>query len=611
MNIFVFRRIGLWLLVPLMLFGIFVGGLMTWHHDTQLYGGEEQKGELIGCTESAEVNCDIVNTSEYSEIAGVPIATLAIPFYATVLALAVFGIRGREGARALVVAAGVVALGYSGFLFYISKTQLHYVCAWCIRLYFVNAGILVLGLLGGKPRLPDKNLLVGVGSLYVGLLLLAAGGERLFRASLTGDAPTDIAKAGTSHARDPEGPAPGFSFTVKTEDDNERTLTLDPDDAWVGDRDAQVAVVMFGDLECGYCKRSSAELARLEATYGDRVLFVFKHFPMDPACNPGVKNKKHRDACLAAKASVCAQEQGVFWTFHDLAYKNQHQLGPEYLRTYATQAGADSAKYDACMASDAAMQVVRHDAEVGQSLDVHGTPRIFINGKLYRSGSSAEVMARAIEVALGADAQVAAKNAAALKGAAAAVEAVPADVPEMRDVSVGGLSFRMDSFEAAIEEEKAVSAKHEVPALKVTWYQAKEACDNAGKRLCTEEEWVTACQNARAVDDNGNGELADDMIEGTAYPYGDFHDDGRCWDDRAGDDFRPVYTGEMPGCATPTGVYDLTGNVEEWVGESPEKAVLLGGAWDTKDDHARCYRRNDSFGAGYANARTGFRCCAN
>jgi formylglycine-generating enzyme required for sulfatase activity len=54
----------------------------------------------------------------------------------------------------------------------------------------------------------------------------------------------------------------------------------------------------------------------------------------------------------------------------------------------------------------------------------------------------------------------------------------------------------------------------------------------------------------------------------------------------------------------------LTGNVEEWVGASPEQAVLLGGAFDTTEDHARCYRRNDTFGPGYASLRTGFRCCS-
>jgi protein-disulfide isomerase/uncharacterized membrane protein len=605
------RRLGLALLVPLMLFGMGVGALMTWHHDTQLYGSESQQGELIGCKESAAVNCDIVNTSEWSELFGVPIATLAIASYAAVLLLALAALRGRDGARALVALAGGVAVLGSAWLFWVSKVELGYVCAWCLRLYVVNLGILVLALLGGRLERPDRDLVVTFGAIYAGLLLVAAGGERLYRASITGGQVPEVAVHGAQRAGDPQGEAPVLSFTVQTEDERQATFTLDPDDPWTGARDAAVAVVMFGDLECGYCKRSSAELARLEASYGDRVLFVFKHFPMDPACNPGVKNKKHKAACLAAKASVCAQQQGAFWAFHDLAYKNQHQLGADYLRTYAERAGADLVKFDACMAGPEADAIVRHDAEVGASLDIHGTPRIFVNGKLYRSGTSAEVMARALEMALGATAQDAQRKAMALRADPAAEAAIPADVPPMREVSLGELRFRIDSFEASIQDGAAVSAKHQVPALRTTWFQAQAACEKAGKRLCTEEEWVSACQNARALDDNGNGELADDMIEGTAYPYGDLHDEGRCWDERQGEQFRPVYTGEMPGCVTPTGIYDLTGNLEEWVGESPERAVLLGGAWDTSEDHARCYRRNDSFGAGYASPRTGFRCCSN
>lgn len=605
------RRLSLWLLAALMVFGIFVGGLLTWHHDTQLYGSAEEQGELVGCTESAEVNCDIVNTSAYSELASVPIATLAIPFYAAVLGLALAALRGRDGARTLILAAGVLATAYSGFLFYISKTELGYVCAWCLRLYGVNLTTLVIGLLGGKPPAPSGAAVkLGLG-VYVGALVLAVGGERGFRYTLSGGSGPAVAETGTGHAHDPKGKAPELSFSVKTEDNTDATFKLDPDDAWTGNHDAKVAVVMFGDLECGYCKRSSAELARLEATYGDRVLFVFKHYPMDPACNSGVKNRKHKYACHAAVASVCAQQQGVFWAFHDLAYKNQHQLGDDYLRTYATQVGADGAKFDACVKDPATEQIVEHDAEVGASLAIHGTPRIFVNGKLYRSGSSAEVMARAIEEALGASAQDAAKNAAALHEGDDAAAAVPADVPPVQSLSLGGLNFKIDTFEDAIVDGKAVSAKHQVPALRVSWAQAKAACEAAGKRLCTEEEWVSACQNARAIDENHNGEFADDQIEGTAYPYGDYHDEGRCWDARDEDKFRPVYTGELPGCATPTGVYDLTGNVEEWVGDSEKTAVLLGGAFDTTEDHARCYRRNDTFGAGYAAPRTGFRCCSN
>jgi protein-disulfide isomerase/uncharacterized membrane protein len=569
-----------------MLFGIFVGGLMTWHHDTQLYGGAPG-GELIGCTESAQVNCDIVNTSAYSELLGVPIATLAIPFYATVLVLGVLAARGRAGARTLLLGAGALALAYSGFLFYISKSELKYVCAWCIRLYGVNLGILVLAAISPVAGVPDRRLWMTTGAIYGGLLVVAGGGERLYRQSLLGGTRTEaIAEAGT-RGRDPTQPAPALSFTVKTETDREAIFSLDPGDAWTGKRDAKVAVVMFGDLECGYCKRSSAELARLEATYGDRVLFVFKHFPMNPDCNSGVKNRKHRDACRAAEAFECARKQGLGWAFHDLAYKNQHQLGDEYLRAYAVEAGADAAAFDACVASHETSERVKQDAAVGASLDIKGTPRIFIDGKLYRSGTSAEVMARAIELALGASAQDAAKSAAGLREKQE-IAPIPEDVPASRAVSYGDLSFSIDTFEAAIVDGAAVSAKHQVPALRASWFVAKAACEKAGRRMCTEAEWVSACQGARAVDDNANGELADDMIEGTAYPYGDYHDPRRCWDGKTGDDFRPVYTGELPGCGSADGVYDMTGNVEEWVGESPERAVLLGGAFDTTEDHARC-----------------------
>ena len=624
------RKNILWLLIPALLLGLFAGGLMTWHHDVQLYGGAQV--ELIGCEESAEVNCDIVNTSEYSELLGVPLATWAIPFYGLALFLTVIGARGdekqaqeRAQARGMLAGMGVAAALLSGFLFYISKTQLGYVCAWCIRMYAVNAAILVLPLVAGRLAAP-VGLAGRAGGIWLALMVLAGGGERLWRMQMGGGDGKLLASGGKQgdHSHDPEGKAPTIKIMITTEDKNERELVLEPDDAWTGNPKAKVTVVMFGDLQCGYCKRSSAELKRLEEAYGDRVLFVFKHFPMDPSCNPGVKNNKHRYACNAAVASVCAQDQGRFWAFHDLAYKNQHQLGSDYLRTYALQSGVDGAAWDACVAGREAKARVRADAEAGTALDIHGTPRIFINGQLYRSGTSAEVMARAIEQALGATAEDAAKAASSMKENQA-VSAIAADIPTMQTVTVqtitaGAQTFRIDTFEAAIIDGKAVSGKHNVPAIGISWEKAKAACEAAGKRLCTEPEWVAACQGAAAVDDNGNGEYADDMIEGNAYPYGDFHEPGRCWDGREGktrdtpekpgEEYRPVYTGEMPGCATPTGVYDLTGNVEEWVGDAPERAALIGGAWDTSEDHARCYRRNDTFGAGYASVRTGFRCCA-
>lgn len=610
------RALALWGIVLLGLFGASVGGLMTWHHEVQLYAPDAQQGQLIGCEESASVNCDIVNTSAWSEILRVPLGTWAIAFYLTVGSLGALGLRrGKDAPIGLpLVLAGLGAVGFSAFLYHISTSELGYVCAWCLRLYLTNGALLALALTAGgpwsfEPRVFGRGLAVGLV-----LLVLTVAGQRGFRYSLTGGADVTISREARSLDHDPKGSAPALSIPVTTEDKKQATFTLDADDAWSGNPKAGVTVVMFGDFECGYCKRSSAELGRLYATYSDKVLFVFKHFPMDPACNPGVKNKKHRSACLAAKAAVCAQNQGYFWAFHDLAYKNQHRLDSAALRTYAVDVGANGNTFDACMTSPDADAVVRHDAETGASVDIHGTPRIFINGTLYRSGTSAEMMAQAIEKALGTPPEESAQRVGALKDVEPAVTAIPADVPLQRALSFGNLNVRIDTFEATIKDKKAIVGKHEIPALRTTWYEAKAACEAAGRRLCTEEEWVSACQNARATDDNQNGEFGDDMIEGTAYPYGDYHEDGRCWDAHEdapdGTAYRPVYTGEMPGCVTPTGVYDMTGNVEEWVGDSPEHAALMGGAWDTTEDHARCYRRNDTFGPGYATPRTGFRCCS-
>ncbi|HMV66990.1 MAG TPA: thioredoxin domain-containing protein, partial [Myxococcota bacterium] len=417
---------------------------------------------------------------------------------------------------------------------------------------------------------------------------------------------------------DPEGPAPAFVYDITTEDGHPGKVQTDPTDPWKGNPKAKVAIIEFADFECGYCKRTGFELRRLYEHYKDDVVFVFKHFPMNPECNPGVQNKRHADACNAAVASVCAQEQGKFWTLHDLMFKNNHQLRPEHLRAYAESAGLDMGKFDACLRAGAAMDRVKANGEQGKALEIHGTPRIWINGQLYRSGQSAEQMAAAIEAALGHTGAEAAENARQMREDRREIRPIPADVPEMRRVEYGDLKFMIDTFESSIVDGKAHSGLHEIPAVRSSWFTAKEACEAAGKRTCSEEEWIAACQSARPVDDDKDGQFADDLIDGTAYPYGDFHEPGSCWENHPNPSgpptgepppFRPVYTGEMPACVTPGGVYDMTGNVEEWVGTSPANAVLLGGAFDTPDDKARCYRRNDTFGAGYAAIRTGFRCC--
>ena len=101
-----------------------------------------------------------------------------------------------------------------------------------------------------------------------------------------------------------------LEFQVTTEDKNTATLSIESDDPWKGSKDAKVLVVEYADLECGYCKRTASQIKQLYDAYKDDVAFVFKHYPLDPSCNVGVKNKRHRSACLAAEAAVCGSSNG-------------------------------------------------------------------------------------------------------------------------------------------------------------------------------------------------------------------------------------------------------------------------------------------------------------
>jgi sulfatase modifying factor 1 len=144
------------------------------------------------------------------------------------------------------------------------------------------------------------------------------------------------------------------------------------------------------------------------------------------------------------------------------------------------------------------------------------------------------------------------------------------------------------------------------------------ACRNAGKRLCTESEWVTACRGS----------------SGRQFPYGDTYINGVCnvfreahpagvlhgnasihhLDPRlnglevAG---RPLLrpTGATPRCRSEWGddaVYDMVGNLAEWV-DDPE-GVFLGGFF-SRSTRAGCERRVAAHPREYFDYSLGMRCC--
>ena len=156
--------------------------------------------------------------------------------------------------------------------------------------------------------------------------------------------------------------------------------------------------------------------------------------------------------------------------------------------------------------------------------------------------------------------------------------------------------FLIDAFEASRSNATnlttgtgltyACNYQNTIPWSNVSYEDARNACLDAGKRLCTKEEWIAACKQT--------------------YPYGDAYSAGTCNDS---DGVESAATGSKTACKTSNGIYDMSGNVREWV----EGGYLMGGAYNSSADEVKCNAfldySNNKYLTYTPSQGDGFRCC--
>jgi protein-disulfide isomerase len=138
-----------------------------------------------------------------------------------------------------------------------------------------------------------------------------------------------------------------------------------------GKQDAAVTVVEFTDYQCPSCAAAQPTLERLITEYGDRVRFVIRDFPL----------QMHPDARKAAEAAEAAREQGKYWDFTAILFRNQSSLKPEQLKQYAQVLGLDVTKFGEALDSGRFAEKVQRDLSEGERIGVTGTPTFFVNGR--------------------------------------------------------------------------------------------------------------------------------------------------------------------------------------------------------------------------------------
>jgi protein-disulfide isomerase len=156
-----------------------------------------------------------------------------------------------------------------------------------------------------------------------------------------------------------------------------------------GNPNAPVTIVEFTDYQCPSCGRTQPILEEVIKEYGDKVRLVARDFPLD----------MHQNAEKAAEAAEAAREQGKYWEYTAVLFKNQEALEVPKLKTYATQIGLDRAKFDQALDSGKFYDKVQRDLREGEKLGVGATPTIFVNGKRLRD-KTPESLKAAIDAAL-------------------------------------------------------------------------------------------------------------------------------------------------------------------------------------------------------------------
>ena len=191
-------------------------------------------------------------------------------------------------------------------------------------------------------NLSDKWIFVGIGALTILVLIISAltlsSGEKI----------VEVPKEGL----------------VK-----ENNYTL-------GSKDAKVAIVEFSDFQCPACGSAHPIIKRITQEYGDKILFVYRHFPL---------TNIRKQAELAAYAAEAAGKQGKFWEMYDLLFNNQEDWAgksdaKDIFLDYAKELKLTLEQFEADLDLAEIKDKVEAQLSMGQAANVNATPTFYLNG---------------------------------------------------------------------------------------------------------------------------------------------------------------------------------------------------------------------------------------
>ena len=145
----------------------------------------------------------------------------------------------------------------------------------------------------------------------------------------------------------------------------------------LGQRDAPITLIEFGDYQCHFCNvffhSTEGDILKNYVETG-KVKMIFKDY-----------NIIGPDSVNASHGAHCANDQGLFWEYHDILYsnwtgENNGWASSENLGKFAQEIGLDMDIWSECMLNGKHSQTILGSNEDAKSLELTGTPAFFVIG---------------------------------------------------------------------------------------------------------------------------------------------------------------------------------------------------------------------------------------
>jgi uncharacterized membrane protein/protein-disulfide isomerase len=333
------------------------------------------------CDINSTLSCSQVYLSRYSTAYGVPVSVYGAIWFTGVLVLLAASMFGpqplRESVPGYVFALSTAALAVVLYLAYISLVVLKVYCVLCLATDVSVVGLFIVS--GSVTSFPMTTLhrraLQDLRTAIASPLAIVAA------VLFFGGAVSAVAlfpREGS--ALEPAAAAPAQETDRRSE--FERWFAAQPRvPLVVPSEGAKVLIVDFSDFQCPYCSQAYITLKPIIDKFNmqqpNTIRLVMKDFPLDSKCNPNVQNGgPHPSACEAAVAvrlAAAAKREAL----EDYFFHNQPAMTSETVRRWAQEIGG-VANFDAKYA--ATIEAVKSDIAFGHTLNVTGTPTMFING---------------------------------------------------------------------------------------------------------------------------------------------------------------------------------------------------------------------------------------